>query len=91
MLHTTVGVLSRNFGHGVTNLLASIGNRFTSQTRHEFLADNQSLFTGEGREEFFGFVRGGILSRLGRYPSEKHSSECACLQAEEKLTQPGFS
>lgn len=79
MLHTIVGVLSRNFGHGIANLLLNISDRLAGQTRHELLADNQSLFSAEGRKEFLGFVCDGVLSCLGGYSSEKHGSECACL------------
>lgn len=79
MLHTIVGVLSRNLGHGITNLLPDIGNGFTGQTSDQFLTDNQSLFAGQCRKELLGFIRDGVLSRLGGYPSEKHCSKRARL------------
>lgn len=78
-MHTIVGVLSSNFGHRVTNLLLDIGNGFTRQASYQLLADHQSLFAAQCREKLLGFVRNGVLSRLGGYPSEDHCCECAGL------------
>jgi len=70
MLHTVVGVLSRDFGYGIANLLPNVSDRLAGQTGHQLLTDNQSLLSGEGRKEFLGFVRNGVFSCLGGYSSE---------------------
>lgn len=81
VMHTIVGVLSRDFGHGIANLLPNVGDGFTSQASNQLLTDHQALFTGKCREEFLGFVCDGVLSCLGRYSSEKYRRERACLRS----------
>lgn len=78
-MHTIVGVLSRDLGDSIPNLLPHIGERLASQAIHQVLPDNQSLLSGEGREEFFDFVRNGVFSRSRRYPSENYCGERARL------------
>lgn len=77
--HTTVGVLSRNLGNCISNLLPDICSRLTCQASHQLLADNQPLLASKRREEFLGLIGSGIFPRLGCYSSEKYCGECTCL------------
>jgi hypothetical protein len=79
MHHTIVGVLSRNLGHRIADLLPDIRDRLAGQAGDQFLPDNQSLLIGKGREDFVGFVRGGVLFCLGGYSSEENRREGARL------------
>lgn len=81
MLHTVVGVLSRNLGNSVANLPPDLCRRLAGQASHQFLPDDQSLLSGKSREEFLDFVRGGIFFRPGSHSAEEHCSECTRLSS----------